>query len=84
MKIVLIERCKSLNNIIKTQMITQENSQEIKNQQSIKEDTLRQADQTNVTIEPIIFKLRANIFFLRHSDEPRSEKITHKITYSNK
>jgi hypothetical protein len=36
MKIVLIERCKSLNNIIKTQMITQENSQEIKNQQSKK------------------------------------------------
>jgi hypothetical protein len=54
-------------------MITQENSQEIKNQQSIKEDTLRQTDQTNVTIEPIIFKLRAN--FLQHSDEPRSEKI---------
>lgn len=33
MKIVLIERCKSFNNIIKTQMITQENSQEIKDQQ---------------------------------------------------
>jgi hypothetical protein len=36
MKIVLIERYKSLNNIINTQMITQENSQEIKDQQSKK------------------------------------------------
>jgi hypothetical protein len=36
MKIVLIKRYKSLNNIIKTQMITQENSQEIQDQQSKK------------------------------------------------
>jgi hypothetical protein len=61
MKIVLIERCKSLNNIIKTQMITQENSQEIKDRQPKKTRYVKLTKQ-NVTIEPIIFKLRAKFF----------------------